>query len=202
MKTLKFFVGAAVAALVLASCGASKNTVTEKQAPKVDGTLLESNACMDLVDQNPAVRQWGNGKSFNQSTAVAMAEADARSKFASALEAKIKAATEQNTIDWTKYSGSDTEGASVTDNGTKLNNLIHSVANQTITNTKTIKTLRYMLPNRQYNVYVTLEYDGKVGDMAKKIAETVQQRVSDEDRMKMQFEFNKFKESIEKELEK
>ena len=59
-----------------------------------------------------------------------------------------------------------------------------------------------MQPNRQYHVFVCVEYQGDASSMSNKIVDRVKQLVPDEDRIKMEYQFQKFAEEIEKELAK
>jgi hypothetical protein len=65
-----------------------------------------------------------------------------------------------------------------------------------------IKTYKLLLPNRQYDYWVCLEYQGDVAQMAADIAKKVEQRISDEQRFKMNFEFEQYRKRIEAELGK
>ena len=53
-----------------------------------------------------------------------------------------------------------------------------------------------------YQVFVCLEYQAGVGQLAKDVANKVKQQVSDEDRMKMNFEYEKFRQRVEEEMRK
>ena len=53
-----------------------------------------------------------------------------------------------------------------------------------------------------YQVFVCLEYQAGVAQLAKDLAKKVEQQVSDEERMKMNFEFEKFRQRVEEELKK
>lgn len=59
-----------------------------------------------------------------------------------------------------------------------------------------------MQPNRQYHVFVCVEYQGDMSNMTNNIVKKVKQKVPDEDRLKMEYQFNKFEEKIKEELEK
>ena len=71
-----------------------------------------------------------------------------------------------------------------------------------VENAVVIKTNQYMQPNRQYHVFVCVEYMGGSSAMARNISDNVKQRVSDEERMKMNYDFQKFEEKVRAELDK
>jgi uncharacterized alkaline shock family protein YloU len=64
-----------------------------------------------------------------------------------------------------------------------------------------IKTSKHTLPNKQFKVYVCLEYDKDLAEMAADIAKGVEQRISDEDKLKMTFEFEEYRKQVEAKLE-
>ena len=53
---------------------------------------------------------------------------------------------------------------------------------------------------RKYTVFVCLEYNGDIVKLSKEIANKVSQKISDEQRMKIDFELENFEKEIEKEL--
>jgi hypothetical protein len=65
-----------------------------------------------------------------------------------------------------------------------------------------VKTVKFLLPNNQYEVWVCLEYQAGVEALASNVAKKVQQRISDEDKLKMNFEFDQYRKRVEAELEK
>ena len=59
-----------------------------------------------------------------------------------------------------------------------------------------------MQADGSYQVFVCLEYKDGLSKMADDIVEKVRQQIPDDDRIKMQYEFQKFRERIEAELKK
>ena len=60
--------------------------------------------------------------------------------------------------------------------------------------------LFYNKKTRKYTVFVCLEYNGDIAKLSKEIANKVSQKISDEQRMKIDFELENFEKEIEKEL--
>lgn len=197
-----------IACCLLCSCGSSKHAAytpggtTKGTSPSADGLRLEDNECMILQEEKPTTRAWGNARNFDLSTAVAIAEGDARAKMARAIATAVTTATQQSNFNITQYAGNSTEGQEATDSGNKQNALVKQLAKEVVENAVVIKTTRYILPNRQYNIYVCLEFQGGTSGMSKRIVEKVKQQISDEDRMKMEYEFQKFQKSVDEELAK
>ena len=136
------------------------------------------------------------------SSASNAAELQARSKFARAIASKIKAAEENSGLSYRQASTDSKQGQNVRDEAGNYNEYQLSIAEETVKNTVIIKTSQYMLQDGSYQVFVCLEYKDGVSKMAEEITEKVKQQVSDDDRLKMQYEFQKFRERVEEELKK
>ena len=160
------------------------------------------NECQILAEQSPATRAYGEATNHRLSFAKAYAEGQARAALARAISAIIKTATNEADLSWEKYAGTTSEGQSVIDEGSKGEGKALQIAEEIVENTVVIKTNQYMQPNRQYHIFVCVEYQGDVTKMAAKIVDKVKQQVPDEDRIKMEYQFQKFEEKIEKELAK
>jgi hypothetical protein len=135
-------------------------------------------------------------------TARNIAETQARGQFARAIAAKIKTATGEEAYGYNIYSGDSQSGNSVQDQGQKSNDMALSVAEGVVANTVVIKTAKFKLPNQQFEYWVCLEYQKSVAEMATEIARKVEQRIPDDQKLKMNFEFEQFRKKVEGELEK
>lgn len=197
MKSLKIFACLSLVLCMLYSCGGSKEAVADKTRTKI---LLDE--CQELAQKKPEVRSWGEAINFSLSSAANYAELQARARFARAISAKIKTAEENSGLAYRKSSTNTVDGATVRDEGANQNEMQLSIAESVIKNAVVIKTTQYMMPDGSYQVFVCLEYREGVEKLADEIAKQVKQQVSDEDRMKMQYEFEKFRERIEEELRK
>jgi hypothetical protein len=200
MKTKHFFIAvmALTAAVMTTACGSKKQSlqsVTGQQAMEVD-------ICQKMQEEKPAIRAYGVGEHFKEMTARNIAEAQARGQFARMLAAKMKTATTEHGGKAEEYSGDETSGNSVSDQMAKDNDFVQSIASEVVANMVTIKTSPYRLPNKQYKIYVCLEYQAGVSKMATDIAKRVEQSISDENKLKMNFEFERYRKQIEEELEK
>lgn len=202
MKKFKTIVSVFVVCL-LSACGGSKQTVVSTAQSNFPSKMkIQKDECVELQEKKPEVRAWGEGINFSLSSASNEAELQARTKFARAIAAKVKAAEGNSSLKYRKSSTNGKEGASVRDEGANYNEDQLSVAEAVIKNAVIINTSQYMLQDGSYQVFVCLEYKEGVAKMADEITENVKQRVSDEDRIKMQYEFEKFRERVKEELEK
>ena len=178
--------------LVLAGCGSKQVATSEKKVEKVESQAL--------AERKPATRAWGEGTNFKQSVARAMAENQARGAFQRQIETKVRTGIEdvnQGDNLW----GSDThESEQATNQGSTLDYITTSVSKGTLNNTAVINTDTYRTKDGQYHVYVCIEYQGEVGEMAANMAQSyknvVKQRVSDADHKKMEERARAFEERM------
>ena len=151
--------------------------------------------------KKPGTRAAGKGVSSRESVAVRVARAQARAAFAEAISSAVNSALKISGFDVSQYAGDDEEGHEVSDGAEKTNTMIKSVSKQVIENTQVVKTNKfYNKKTRKYTVFVCLEYNGDIAKLSKEIANKVSQKISDEQRMKIDFELENFEKEIEKEL--
>lgn len=151
--------------------------------------------------KKPGTRAAGKGVSSRESVAVQVARAQARAAFAEAISSAVNSALKISGFDVSQYAGDDEEGHEVSDGAEKTNTMIKSVSKQVIENTQVVKTNKfYNKKTRKYTVFVCLEYNGDIVKLSKEIANKVSQKISDEQRMKIDFELENFEKEIEKEL--
>ena len=188
--------------LTFTSCGTSNKVphATKNEQENPYGVQVALTKSEQMAAQAPGKRAYGKGVSFNESTARQLAEMDARGQLSRALDDAIVSAAKVVGFDITQYAGGDGEGMTNTDGGQQQNTLLKSVSSNIITGTSVINTDKFYGKDRKYTIFVCLEYNGSVADMAKKAAEQVKQRVSESDRAKIQQENEKFQQEIEKDL--
>ena len=151
--------------------------------------------------KKPGTRAAGKGVSSRESVAVQVARAQARAAFAEAISSAVNSALKISGFDVSQYAGDDEEGHEVSDGAEKTNTMIKSVSKQVIENTQVVKTNKfYNKKTRKNTVFVCLEYNGDIAKLSKEIANKVSQKISDEQRMKIDFELENFEKEIEKEL--
>lgn len=199
MKNLVSILTAFVAVLTISSCssqkpiasGAPKSTVNS-----VMGQALPEEPCIVLSEEAPAIRKYGNGTHFKEATARSIAEAQARASFARSIAAALTSATEEIGMSLEKYAGDDVSGRSVSDQSAESNDLVQSISQEIVRNTHPIKTSRFIKPNNQFNIYVCLEYMGTENQMADKIESAVKDKISPEDRAKIEERHDEFRQRI------
>lgn len=197
MKTIKFLLLSAVAFVTITNftaCRSSKGVATPGEA------AIKVDQCIELQEQAPERRAWGEGTDYTMSDATAYAQASARTNFAYMIEAAVEAGTSHSAQKINKASSDGENGGLVSDRTGLDKNLYSIVAQQIVKNTVILKTSPYKQKDGQYHVYVCIEYRGTVGDMANSIATKVEEQLSDEEKMRILFDFQQFKKEIEEQL--
>lgn len=209
MKKIMSLAIAFAATLAFVSCGSSKkaadqyyvNPVANVANSNPDGQEVRLSEAEEYALRAPGKRAAGKGVSSNESMAQQLAETEARRAFSDAIAASVTAAAKRSGFDITQYAGGEEDGQAVTDGGEKQNTLAKSVSNEIVASTVVVKKSKfYNSSNKRFTVYVCLEYDGDVAEMAKKAVQQVKQRVSDEDRIKIEYNLEKFEEEVAKDL--
>lgn len=203
MKKFLFVSALVSLMLTILSCGSSQKVPQASKSEQENpyGAQVFQTKSEQLAAAAPGKRAYGKGVSFSESAARQLAEMDARGQLSRALDAAIVSASKAVGFDITQYAGGDGEGMTNTDGGQQQNTLAKSISSNIISGANVINTDKYYGKDRKYTIFVCLEYNGSVADIAKKAAEQVKQRISDSDRAKIQKENEKYEQEIEKELE-
>lgn len=191
-----------IAMLILDSCGSSKKVPQASKAEMENpyGTEVFKTEAELYAEAMPGKRAYGKGVSASESAARQLAEADARAQFSRSIDAAIVSAAKSVGFDITQYAGGDNEGMNATDGGQQQNTLVESVSSNIIANTNVVKQNKYFGKDRKYTIFVCLEYNGSIGEIAQKAAQQIKQRISDSDREKIQKENDKFEQEVKKSL--
>ena len=80
--------------------------------------------------------------------------------------------------------------------------MVNSISSNIISGTNVIKTDKFYGKDRKYTIFVCLEYNSSLADIAKKATEQIMQRVSDEDRAKIRQENEKYQQEVVNDLKK
>jgi hypothetical protein len=185
---------------IICSCGSSKKTTVSNNNPIVMEVQQEVDECVKLANAKPETRAWGEAYNHRLSFANTYAEGQARAMMQRKISTAINSASSEEQVGYEKGAYSGNGGATVQDDGSKSNLFADQIAKGVVNNTAVIKTSQYLRADGQYHMFVCIEYRDGISKMAEDITKKVQQQVSDEDRMKMNFEFNKFRDRIEQEM--
>ena len=195
MKNFIAMTAFAVSTLLFSACGTSK---VNAQSPvnSAIGQKVELDPVMEYTEQNPAIREFGVGQHFKEATAKNTATAQARGGYANSLQSAIVAACEESNIDLTQYAGDDESGKTVSDQSSMGGDFVRSIAAEIVKNTHPVKYSRYVLPNKQWKYYVCIEYMANAEQLAKDVEKKLEEKISPEDRVKLEERHEKFRQSI------
>jgi len=201
MKTKKLFfaVMAMAACIMISACGGSKKMSSKSATGFVE---VEKDKCQQKAEEQPAKRGYGVGEHFQEMTAKNIAEAQARAQLARAIGAAITSATDVEATSSVAYDG-DMSGANiVSQQNAGSRDWVRSIAEEEVKYTTAISTCPAFNPTTQmYKVSVCVEYNESIAAMATNIAKKVQ-KLSDERKLEMNFEFEQYRKRTEAELEK
>lgn len=127
------------------------------------------------------------GESSNQANSKRMALSNARLELAGQIQTTVKAVIDNYFQDMDAGGKQEYTG--------KYEGLSREVINQELNGTRTICEELTMTPDGKYKTYIAIELAGN------DILKAINERVSADDRMKTNYEYEKFKETFNKEME-
>lgn len=170
---------------VLTGCKKNK----EIKAP--DGEVLINEYCSgdEFFSDNEFFRSNGLGESMDQATAKKKALSNARADLASAISTTIKG-TVDNYVNSREFNN-------VEEVEERFEGLTREVINQELKGTKTIcqKAVK-VTSNGNYKYYVALELSGQ------DLLTAMNERLGSDERLKIDYDYEKFKETFNEEMEK
>lgn len=179
---------------LMTSCGTSQKTVSGEVNPY--GKSVASEPCIELYEQNPSVRAYGQGQHFKEMTARNIAELQANAMFARKIEQAVISATEDLGISLSQYAADDKSGRSVTDQSAESKDLAASISQQVVRDAHVIKTSRYIGKNNQFTVFVCMEYGTDKDALLKDIEDKVKEKISADDRATLEKRHNEFRDKV------
>ncbi len=211
MKAIKILPALALGLLTLTatSCGGSKKAVADVTNPEqIDGAVRQLDSkSQQLAQRKPLTRTWGVGTAPDKAFAQSIAEADARRKYAASIGTIVNGAIERSNDMVKKAATDDKKTVNVGDFGQitqeDVKNIIDNIA---VSGTVVINSDTYKTKNGQYEVYTCIEFVGDQldleKDLVKEYRKSLEQKVSDADRDKLEDRIGKFKQEINDILEK
>jgi hypothetical protein len=179
MMTLLAF----IMAPTLQSCKSSKKVA----APSGETAITMYCSGPEYFSDNEYFRANNSGESTNQSMAKKKAMSNARLDLAAGIQTQVKAVIDN-------YFSSYTSGQEIEDKE-KFEGLSREVINQQLNGIRTICEQFTKLENGNYKCYVAIELAGD------EILNGMKGRISDDDKLKIDFQYEKFKEEFNKEME-
>ena len=193
-----------VAAMGFTACSSSKAVSETGRALNREGVEVKMTKSEELAFEKPAIRSFGDGTNFNLSFAMTFAEGQARAAFQRKVEALVQTASEEALTAYQQASTNGVESSIVSDQDIKSGAFAKQLAEGVLKNTAVIHADKFKKTDGQYHVYVCIEYRGEVNDMVENMVaaakKRIPQQVSDEDRIKIQFEIEQFKKKLEEDF--
>ena len=201
------FVAAAMVAVAFGFTACSSSQAVSSTAKSARETAMMSVPSIELADAKPATRDYGEGTDLlEESWAKQSAEEAARAAFQRKIETWVSSASESSMTMYQKASSNGAESSKVADQAGKRSALNKALAEGIVRNTAVIKTDRYRTADGGYHVYVCIEYMGEIGDMVRELSDSmeklVEQQVSDDERLQIQFEKEQFEKSLQDDFER
>lgn len=184
LSLAKMAIIAVLSVTALSACKKNK----EVQAPEGEVLINEYCSGPEYFSNDEFFRANGLGESMDQATAKKKALSNARADLASAISTTIK-----GTIDNYVNSREMNNTEQVEE---RFEGLTREVINQELKGTKTIcqKVVR-VTENGNYKYYVAIELSGQ------DLLTAMNERISKDDQLKIDYDYEKFKETFEKEME-
>ncbi len=188
MKNIKIITLLFTSILLITSCK-SKKKVTEKNIKKRGEVLIENYCSGDEHFSTKKVfRSNAIGESSDQMTAKKKARSNAQAELAKTISSTMKIVGD-NFVKSSEFNNKE----EVTE---VFNEMARTVVNQELTGAIKICEKFTMTPQGNYKCYVALELSGE------KIVSKYNKRLSENEKLKADYNYEKFKEVFEKEMEK
>jgi hypothetical protein len=185
MKKLTFstFMLAALAALFVISCKSKKEAT-----PKGETEVVIPCSGSDFFTTKDAFRANSIGESMDQVTAKKKALTNARNELAAAIQTTVKTVTDNYVNSREMNKKEELEQ--------RFESLNREVINQTLSGIRTICEKNMLTQQGTYKSYVAIELSA--ADLVSKYNE----RLSQDERLKIDYDYEKFKKTFEDEMQK
>lgn len=191
-------------AVLIQSCGGSKQVtyVPVATTVPVDNNQISQNIavasepCDDYAFEAPAKRASGVGTHFKEVTATNLAQLNARANLARALQQCVETATKNYADAKELFSADEDSSAYVTDQSAGAGDREAGWAKELIKGAPIVKKTRYKTPNNQWEIHVCVEYQESVAEMAAKITKVFNEKLTQEQKARIDFNEKKFQEEM------
>ena len=180
MKRINLLGTALLTIAVMTSCGSSKPVTQTVQQPTVQQDVEINVPCSGPEFQT--------NKEYFRAIAKKKAMTEARAEIATAINAKVKSVTDSYVSSYQQ--GENDESKS------RYQSLTRTVVEQELSGTRVICEKTMKTPDGKYKVYVSLELAGE------EIMNAMANRIKNDDKLRIDFEYEKFKKVFEEEMSK
>lgn len=189
---MKLFLLLTVVVLGLSSCGSSKKVADPNPGVKEPGRVkLEKEECEEMaMDAKEFLRGYGIGVSADKTFARDIASTNARNELVNQVQSSVANTLERYNQ---QHQVSGKEGLT-REEVQRVKGMVKSMAEETLTGARVICSNTYMKGN-DYEVHVCIELTGE--NFVSKVA----QKISSDEKLKIDFEAERFKDEFNKDLE-
>lgn len=160
----------------------------EKKAPKGETEVIVPCSGPDFFTTNKFFRANSSGESQDQVTAKKKALANARAELAASIQTTVKAVTDNYTNSRELNNREEVEE--------RFEQLNREIVDQQLSGIKTICEKLMKTEAGTYKTYIAIELS------ADELVKNYQERLSKDERLKIDYDYEKFKETFEKEMAK
>lgn len=160
----------------------------EKKAPKGEVEVVVPCSGPDYFTSNKFFRANSIGESLDQVTSKKKALANARAELAASIQTTVKAVTDNYTNSREMNNKEEVEE--------RFEQLNREIVDQKLTGLKTICEKLMKTADGNYKTYIAIELS------ADELVATYNERLSKDERLKIDYDYEKFKETFDKEMEK
>ena len=186
MNRTMYYVMAAMVAVMAYGCKSSK--VAKQPTPPDETEVVIPCSGSDFFTNNKAFRANSIGESSDQVTAKKKSLSNARAELASAIQTTVKAVTD-NYVNSREFNNRE-------EIEERFESLNREVVNQELSGTKVICEKNTRTSEGRYKSYIAIELS------ADKLVTAYNERLSKDDRLKIDYDYEKFKKTFEEEMEK
>ena len=175
-------------AVLLAGAMLMVNCKSKQKAPKGETEVMVPCSGSEFFTTNKYFRANSIGESQDQVTSKKKALANARAELAASIQTTVKAVTDNYTNSREMNNKEQVEE--------RFEQLNREIVDQKLTGLKTICEKLMKTDNATFKTYIAIELS------AEELVATYNERLSKDDRLKIDYDYEKFKETFEKEMDK
>jgi|TARA_B110000285_G_scaffold231546_1_gene300510 hypothetical protein len=176
------------AAISIVGCKSKEKTVTKQQESNSEVEIVEYCSGESYFSNNKYFRANATGESLDRETAKKKARSNAMAELVKSIKATMKIVGD-NYVNSTEFNNKE----EITES---FNELARTVVDEEISGAVKICDKLTQSGNKRYVSYIAIELSGQ------KIASKYHETLSKDDKIKADYNYEKFKETFEKEMEK
>lgn len=166
------------------------------------GQEVKQDICEIMAEEKPGRRACGNGQHFKLANAKNIAALQARAELAASMNTVILNTLRDGAVQDEQYVGDESTARMVYDGLGVSEQDVKAAINAVVQNTVIIKTSTYLKPNKQYNVFVCVEYSDEPAQIAEKVSSKIQQMIPDDKMEELKDRLDQLSTNIQNDINK